>query len=199
MALDDADALDFAREVRRHEGPETLSILMIAPASDADAPLALDLVDWIDKPVDGVRLKAAIAAAFRQPNGDRPVVLHLDDDQDTLEITASALRGQAYMLKARTLSEACALLEVETPHLAILDMHLEEGYGLDLLPYLFDSDGVAIPTIIYSAHDIDPRFQQQVSAVLTKSRTSLPDLKATVRRIIAAKEADQGEAPHDGE
>ncbi|BBD96766.1 PAS domain S-box protein [Sphingobium amiense] len=195
MALDDADAFDFAREVRRHEGPESLSILMIASPPDADAPLPLDLVDWIDKPVDVLRLKTAISAAFRQPNGERPVVLHLDDDQDTLEITASALEGQAYMLKARTLDEARALLGVETPHLAILDMHLEEGYGLDLLPHLFDEEGVAIPTIIYSAHDIDPRLQEQVSAVLTKSRTSLPDLKATVRRVIAAKLSDQGEAP----
>ena len=195
MALDDADAFDFAREVRRHEGPETLSILMIASPPDTDAPLPLDLIDWIDKPVDVLRLKNAISAAFRQPNGEKPVVLHLDDDQDTLEITASALRGQAYMLKARTLAEAQALLKVETPHLAILDMHLEEGYGLDLLPCLFDSDGVAIPTIIYSAHDIDPHLRDQVSAVLTKSRTSLPDLKATVRRVMAARRMEQEKPP----
>ena len=195
MALDDSNAFDFAREVRRQEGPDSLSILMIARPTDANAPLSLNLVDWIDKPVDGTRLKTAISSAFRPPNGARPLVLHLDDDQDTLEITASALEGQAHIRKARTLSEARAVLNAETPHLAILDIHLEEGYGLDLLPYLFDEAGVAIPTIIYSAHDIDPRFQEQVSAVLTKSKTSLPDLKATVRRVIAASLAQDGDMP----
>lgn len=193
MALDDADAFHFAREVRRIEGPKELSILMVsAPAGDATAPLSLDLVDWIDKPIDPSRLKAAITASFRHSGIDRPTVLHLDDDQDTLEITASALKGIAYILKATTLAEARALLRVETPHLAILDVHLEKGLGLDLLPDLVDEQGVAIPTIIYSAHDIDLEIAGQINAILVKSRTSLPDLKATVRRVVATRHAKGG-------
>lgn len=193
MALDDADAFHFAREVRRIEGPQELSILMVsAPAGDAAAPLSLDLVDWIDKPIDPSRLKTAIAASFRHSGIDRPTVLHLDDDQDTLEITASALKGIAYILKATTLAEARALLRVETPHLAILDVHLEKGLGLDLLPDLVDGQGLAIPTIIYSAHDIDVEIAGQIDAILVKSRTSLPDLKATVRRVVATRHAREG-------
>ncbi len=188
MALDDADAFNFAREVRRLESPEKLSILMVsAHGGDAKTPLSLDLVDWIDKPIDPGRLKAAIATSFRHSGIERPTVLHLDDDQDTLEITAAALKGIAYILKATTLAEARALLRVETPHLAILDVHLEEGLGLDLLPDLVDDQGVAIPTIIYSAHDIDMEIAGQIDAVLVKSRTSLPDLKATVRRVVATR------------
>lgn len=194
MELDDADAFQFAREVRRIEGPKELSILMVsAPAGDAATPLSLDLVDWIDKPIDPSRLKTAIAASFRHSGIDRPTVLHLDDDQDTLEITASALKGIAYILKATTLAEARALLRVETPHLAILDVHLEKGLGLDLLPDLVDEQGVAIPTIIYSAHDIDIEIAGQIDAILVKSRTSLPDLKATVRRVVATRHAKGGE------
>ena len=193
MALDDADAFQFAREMRRIEGPKSLSILMVsAPVGDDGAPLSLDLIDWIDKPIDPSRLKTAIAASFRHSGIDRPTVLHLDDDQDTLEITASALKGIAYILKATTLAEARALLRVETPHLAILDVHLEKGLGLDLLPDLIDEQGVAIPTIIYSAHDIDMEIAGQIDAILVKSRTSLPDLKATVRRVVATRHAKGG-------
>ena len=193
MALDDADSFHFAREVRRVEGPQELSILMVsALTGDSTAPLSLDLVDWIDKPIDPSRLKTAIAASFRHSGIDRPTVLHLDDDQDTLEITASALKGIAYILKATTLDEARALLRVETPHLAILDVHLEKGLGLDLLPDLVDEKGVAIPTIIYSAHDIDTEISGQIDAILVKSRTSLPDLKATVRRVVASRHAKNG-------
>ncbi|MEC3951343.1 ATP-binding protein [Sphingobium sp. HWE2-09] len=196
MALDDADAFHFAREVRRLEGPETLSILMVsAQGGDASTPLSLNLVDWIDKPIDPGRLKSAIATSFRRSGTDRPTVLQLDDDQDTLEITASALKGIAYILKATTLEEARALIRVETPHLAILDVHLEEGLGLDLLPDLVDDQGIAIPTIIYSAHDVDIEIAGQINAVLVKSRTSLPDLKATVRRVVAARQ----NAPKEGD
>jgi PAS domain S-box-containing protein len=191
MALDDADAFHFAREMRRLEGPEKLSILMVSTTGgDAATPLSLDLIDWIDKPIDPSRLKTAITASFRHSGIERPTVLHLDDDQDTLEITAAALKGIAYILKATTLADARALLRVETPHLAILDVHLEEGLGLDLLPDLVDDQGVAIPTIIYSAHDIDIEIAGQIDAVLVKSRTSLPDLKATVRRVVATRHAD---------
>jgi PAS domain S-box-containing protein len=192
MALDDVDAFQFAREMRRLEGPEHLSILMVSPQEgDGSGPVSLDLVDWIDKPVDPGRLKAAVTASFRNSGVDRPTVLHLDDDQDTLEITASALKGAAYILKASTLAEARELLRVETPHLAILDVHLELGTGLDLLPDLVDDKGVAIPTIIYSAHDVDIEIAGQIDAVLVKSRTSLPDLKATVRRVVATRHIPQ--------
>lgn len=195
MALDDTDAFQFAREMRRVEGPDALSILMVS-TQDADGgmPLSLDLIDWIDKPIDPVRLKAAITAAFLSNGIERPTVLHLDDDQDTLEITASALQGIAHMLRARTLAQARELLRVETPHLAILDAHLEQGMGLDLLPDLVDGEGLAIPTIIYSAHDIDVEIAGQIDAVLVKSRTSLPDLKATVRRVVATRHMRPGDA-----
>jgi len=203
MALDDVDAFHFAREVRRSEGPEKLSILMVATQPGGDRPdrdrgdnhlanpLSLDLVDWIEKPIDCGRLKTAISASCRRLGISRPTVLHLDDDPDTLEITASALKGIADIRKAKTLAEARALLKMETPHLAILDVHLEKGVGLDLLPDLLDDQGMTIPTIIYSAHDIDIEIAGQINAVLVKSRTSLPDLKATVRRVVATLAEDE--------
>lgn len=196
-ALDDVDAFSFAREVRQKEGPEELSILLVSPQEgDAQRPLHLDLIDWIEKPIDASRVKAAVAASLRHSDVERPTVLHLDDDQDTLEITASALRGIAYILKATTLAEARELLRYETPHLAILDVHLEHGMGLDLLPDLVDGNGAAIPTIIYSAHDMDISTAGQIDAVLVKSRTSLPDLKATVRRVVATRHR-KGEADNE--
>ncbi|MET0371301.1 MAG: ATP-binding protein [Sphingobium sp.] len=193
MALDDTDAFDFAREVRQLEGPENLSILMISPDHrGSGSPLPLDLVDWIEKPIDRTRLRAAINASVRRTGIARPTILHLDDDQDTLEITSAALKGEAYILKATTLSEARELLRIETPHIAILDIHLEEGLGLDLLPDLFDRNGLAIPTIIYSAHNLVADVAGQIDAVLVKSRTSLPNLKATVRRVVATRHIGEG-------
>ncbi|MCP5995767.1 hypothetical protein NL385_26890, partial [Klebsiella pneumoniae] len=59
-------------------------------------------------------------------------------------------------------------------------------------PDLIDEQGVAIPTIIYSAHDIDMEIAGQIDAILVKSRTSLPDLKATVRRVVATRHAKGG-------
>lgn len=189
MALDDADAFELARDVRNSEGPDKLSILLLSPFDSAaeSTPVPLDLIDWIAKPIDAMRVKKAVRAALPQGKVARPVVLHLDDDQDTLDITAEALGDDAEILKARTLAEARGLLQRRTPHIAILDIHLEEGTGLDLLHDLVDQHGVAVPTIIYSAHDVGSEIVGQVDAVLTKSRTSMPDLKATIRRVVATR------------
>jgi PAS domain S-box-containing protein len=179
----DHDALSFAREVRAMNGPEKLSVLVTSGSgSDADA---LDLVDWIEKPIDGQRLKAAVRAALGHSTAETPVVLHLDDDNDTLEVTASSLQDDATILKARTLDEARALLRHYAPDLVILDVHLTKGSGLDLLPELFDGQGLSIPTIIYSAHDVSMHIAENVDAVILKSRSAVPDLKATIRRIMA--------------
>lgn len=194
MSLDDPDAFALARDVRQRAGPNKLSILVVSPgADDAQVPqFSLDLVDWIDKPIDAARLKAAIAAAVRRSAVETPTVLHLDDDQDTLDITALALAAEARILKARSLDEARQLLSRETPHLAILDYQLETGTGLDLLPDLVTAQGLSIPTIIYSAQDVRFDPDQLVDAVLVKSRTSLPDLKATIRRVVAVRHGKDG-------
>lgn len=193
MALKEDDAFALARELRQHDGPDKLSILMMT-ATDGerlDASVQLDLVDWIEKPIDPHRLKSAIRTAIRQGGIERPTVLHLDDDEDTLDVTATALEGEVTMLKATTLQEARELLRLSPPHLAIIDVNLKEGSGLDLLPELSDREGAAIPTIVYSAHDVATDIAGSVDAVLTKSSSSLPDLKATIRRVVAARH--QGE------
>lgn len=189
MALDDANAFALARDVRELSGPNTLSILMVTPRDgDADpAQISLDLIDWIEKPIDPPRLRTAIAAALRRSAVETPIVLHLDDDPDTLDITAAALAQDARILKATSLEEARRLLAVETPHLAIIDYHLAQGSGLDLLPGLVDQDGIAIPTILYSAQDISIAPKGQIDAVIVKSRTSIPDLKATIRRVMSRR------------
>lgn len=191
MALDDGNAFELARDVRGQAGPDTLSILLVSPmAAGAPGQFSLDLVDWIDKPIDAARLRAAVAAAIRGSAAAPPTILHLDDDQDTLDITAAALADEVRILKARSLAEARELLAHETPQLAILDYHLEKGTGLDLLQDLVTRQGISIPTIIYSAQDVRFESNQPVDAVLLKSRTSLPDLKATIRRVISVRHGE---------
>ncbi len=193
MTLDDANAFEIARDLRGKTGPDSLSILVLSPQSheESASSISLDLIDWIDKPIDAMRLKAAVTAGVGRTPVKRPIVLHLDDDQDTLDVTAMALEGQADILKARSVEEARQLLAEHAPHLAILDYHLEDESGLDLVPDLVTAEGIAIPTIVYSARDVALDDGLPIDAVLVKSRTSIPDLKATIRRIVSARYGDR--------
>lgn len=186
LQLPDESGLSVARSLRTANGGSRLPIIVVSGVTrDGVVDAApLDIVDWLEKPVDAARLAAAVRRAVERSGAVQPIVLHLDDDKDILDIVESALNPDARVLKATDLATARRILETVSPDAAILDLHLVEGSGLELLPMLTDEDGLAVPTIIFSAHDVSQAAAQQVSAVLVKSRGSLPDLKATVRRIL---------------
>ncbi|SOB79454.1 PAS domain S-box-containing protein [Sphingomonas guangdongensis] len=178
--------LSFARTVREARTAAGTSVMVVTTDTlpDGDGPSPLDVVDWINKPAETERLAEALRAALSRTRPRRPVVLHLDDDRDLLKIVSAALEPEAQIVTATDLPSARALLHDVRPDAVILDLHLEGADGRDLIPFLVDEDGLAIPTVIFSAQDVTEETAAQVDAVLVKARGSIPDLKATLRRIL---------------
>lgn len=189
------DALAGAEALRVQHPHEALAITVANHTSAGDDPLAaLTLVDWVDKPVVPQSLKAKVRAALGHHEDGRPHILHLDDDSGTLEVTAAALKDEGAVMSALTLVEARNLLASQRVDLAIIDVDLVEGSGLELLPDLVLADGSSIPAIVYSAHDVSPQVGDDVDAIILKSGASMPHLKATIRRIIRTRTAKQAKA-----
>ena len=190
LMLPDGDGLETVRALRRSPVTRALPAIVISGVDatsdgEEDIRLTLDLVDWIDQPLDPDRLRQAVRRAISHIPGDRPTLLHIDDDPDVLEVTATALADQARVLRAASIASARIMLAGHVPDIVILDLNLPDGSGLDLLPELLAADGTAIPTIIYSAEDVAPEVRRQVDAVLIKSRRSLTSLAHTIRQILA--------------
>lgn len=118
-----------------------------------------------------------------------PTVLQIDDDEDLVKVVAASLSGEARVIRANGLVSARAILEVELPDLVILDIGLPDGSGLDILPLLVRPDGRPLPTIVFSAQDSPRQVNGSVEAVLVKSRSTLPTLRATVQRILRERKA----------
>jgi DNA-binding NtrC family response regulator len=138
----------------------------------------------MEKPIDVVRLRRAVATALARAAVARATILHVDDDHDILEVTATALAGCGEVVSVEGLSAARAFLAKRTPDLVILDLALSDGSGLSLLPELNDMKGLPIPVLIFSAHDTDPDVLGRVAAIMTKSKTALPNLAEAVRRLV---------------
>jgi PAS domain S-box-containing protein len=168
-------------------------IIVVSPKAPGDGEeiAPLDLIDWIDKPGDVERMAVALRTALQRTDARRPTILHLDDDRDLLDVVATALEPEVRIVTATDVRAAMAILQTTSPDAVILDIQLAEGSGLDLMPFLVDPDGLAIPTIIYSAQDTTSDVAHQVDAVLVKARGSIPDLKATVRRVVRARAASE--------
>ncbi|WP_271083839.1 CHASE3 domain-containing protein [Brevundimonas sp. NIBR11] len=190
LQLPDADGIGLIRALRA--GVDTRDLPVVVVSADTARGMArgraLEVVDWMEKPFDQVRLREAVAAIYEKMSDRKPSILHVDDDRDILEVTASALAGTAEITVAESLAAARTAIARSRPDLVILDLGLPDGSGLELLADLGDEHGRTVPVIVYSAQEMDSALANRVEAVLTKSRTSLAGLTRTVRRLTARKD-----------
>jgi DNA-binding response OmpR family regulator len=101
------------------------------------------------------------------------MVLLVVEDDEKLSLSMQrflTLRGFQVRL-AHTEATALELLEEGPPDAAILDVHLPDGSGLDVLERMRD-EGAAIPVVVVTADDSQPvRLRAErlgVTAFLTK-------------------------------
>jgi PAS domain S-box-containing protein len=190
LVLPDRHGLELIQALRAAPLTRELPIIVVSAQAELgrEQAGALDVIDWMEKPIDVMRLRRAVAAALARTAAPRPTILHVDDDPDILEVTATAIASCGEVVSVESLAAARAFLAERTPDLVILDLALGDGSGLALLPELNDAKGLPIPVLIFSAHDTDASVLHGVAAVLTKSKTTLPNLAEAVRRLVAKPE-----------
>ncbi|APR53188.1 PAS domain S-box protein [Sphingomonas koreensis] len=115
-----------------------------------------------------------------------PVVLHVDDDPDMLDVLANAFEGKARLHSTPSVVDARAILRRERIEAAILDIGLIDGCGTDLVGPLREHSP-QLPILVFTAQEADQCHMDGVDAVLVKSRASLDQLvEETMRRINQA-------------
>lgn len=189
LQLPDGDGVALIRRLRERDETRNLPIIVVSAYVDKGREVArshsLNVVDWMEKPVDIERLRRAVSAALAgsASSDRRATILHVDDDHDILRVTATALAGLGKIISVDGLAAARAAILQERPDLAILDIGLADGSGLELLPDLDELEG-DIPVVVFSAQETDPALLHQVDEVLVKSRSSMASLARTVRRLV---------------
>jgi DNA-binding response OmpR family regulator len=184
LRLPDGDGMDLVKQLRSRA--DTRGIPVVVVSADAargkdPAVRTLEVIDWMEKPVDPDRLTELVRAALTASEPAGRVILHVDDDRDIREVVATALADAGEVVSAENLAQARAFLAERTPSLVILDLELRDGSGLDLLKELEDE---SVPVIIFSAQDTAGNFGRPVTAVLVKSRTSLAGLVGAVHELV---------------
>lgn len=194
--LPDGNGLDLLKRLRAKAETQRLPVLVVSAGPVSKHAQPLDVLDWLQKPIDVARLRSALETAVAEGNGGRPLVLHVEDDLDVRQVVADALSSSCEIMAAGSVEEARRVLAERWPKLAILDIALGDGSGLELLPLLQQPGERNVPVIIFSAQSVDDAsLTASVAAVLTKSKTSLDQLGEMVSKLsrqVAAREGERG-------
>lgn len=188
LNLPDGDGISLIQDIQASARARELPVVVVSAAAAqgrADVRAAkLKVTEWLEKPIDPARLAAILKRSLAAVR-PKPRILHVEDDEDLSRVVAAAVGPLAEVAYAGGLVEARARLARERFDLIILDVTLRDGSGLDLMADLKASPHPA-PTILFSAHDIEEREfpPEMASARLTKSRSSLAALVATIERML---------------
>ena len=191
LQLPDCDGISLIQQLRAQPQNQDTPIVVVSAdpdrGRDDTRSTSLDVLDWFQKPVDIDRLARLINRPVAGDAGPRPRILHVDDDPVVLRAIRRSLSDAADWVSVESIDAARRALAVYHFDLAIIDIALAAGSGLDLLPDLQDSEGNAIPVIVLSAQGANPTCAAQVQAALTKSHASIDQLVATLRRRVESK------------
>jgi CheY-like chemotaxis protein len=145
------------------------------------------VLDWLRKPLELERLRESIDTARRQTGSRRLRILHVEDDPDVARLVAESLGSGTEVISIESIFQARAALAEEHFDLALLDLGLADGSGIELLSDLQREGQPPIPVVIFSAQDADPQIAGQVDAYLTKARTPMGSLVGLIEELAARR------------
>ncbi len=193
LVIPGGDGLSLLQELRNEDATRKLPVIVVsAPNSDNEniqASDGLEIIDWIEKPINPERLINSIHASLATSVPKKSRILHVEDDPDITMIVSSLLSDDYQMQQASTLAQARQLIDKEKFDLVLLDVGLPDGSGLDLLNQLNNND-YNIPVVIFSAQDIPESVARQVTATLTKSKTDNDKLIQQIHAVINRKNSN---------
>ena len=201
LLLPGMDGITLIRQLRADPATADLPIVVVsATAQDGKRELngdAFNIVDWLDKPIEQLRLRTALRQAGLRSRSGRACILHVEDDDDVIEVVGAIVRDEADIVPARSLQEGREKLAERRFDLVIIDVGLPDGSGLDLLETI-NARTPREPVLIFSAQDSSASYASAVSASLVKSRTDNEQLHQTITDLINGLIQDKQGGPRYG-
>ncbi|NOX41320.1 MAG: response regulator [Alphaproteobacteria bacterium] len=188
LNLPDQNGLDLLHELRAQPEFQDLPIFIISAStldrSSKEIGLGFGVTDWLSKPIDEHRLLDVLERKIAGSSSNIPSILHVEDNEHTLEIVNAIIGKKAIVETATTVASAKKQLEARGFDLVILDLDLPDGCGADVLGYLKQPGRQSPPVLIFSANETPADLVNSVDAALVKSRISNQDFLAMIEMTL---------------
>ncbi len=193
------DGWDVLRELKESPVTNSIPVIMVSVMAEQENGLALDVEDYLVKPIDVDRLGRVIARITdRIPQRN---ILLVDDEQDSLDSLSRILENAGWHpTLAHDGQEALDVLEKTRPAAIVLDLLMPGMDGFEFLQRVQDDPKLrSIPVIVMSGKDPDESEQEflekRVTAILKKGSNSTQDLLANINERIRSSRMDYSGNP----
>lgn len=180
--------IELIRKLREQRSlrqtPMVIMSAEAASAADNSRALHLNILGWLEKPVDINHLVQILGPDIANRPRTLPKILHVDDDHDALDAVAAALCAIAQVVSVDSVEDARRALSANHFDMVVLDIMVGAVSGLDLLPDLRTHKGSNAQVIIFSARGAEMEHHSEVHTSLGKSRASLDRLVGTVQNHL---------------
>ncbi len=184
LMLPDINGLDIIRRLKQQGDTANIPIVVVS-ARVNQGRLVLkgeaDNIAWLPKPIEHQKLIDLVQHQLSA--GDRPRILHVEDDADLHDVISAMVSDQLILERAGTIASARALLKTNVYGAVLLDIGLPDGSGWELIPSIEQEQSQA-PIIILSGEDMPTQQHETVKAVLLKNHLTTEQLVSVIQSRI---------------
>jgi PAS domain S-box-containing protein len=190
LAMPGTTGAEVLAELRADDVTRQIPVVVVSGLSpDTDPGLAADTDGWLIKPVTEERLAAAVATALHDRPTSRSVLL-VEDDVELAGVIATLLGGHGLQVRhATSAADALALGHQAHPDVIVLDLHLPDGDGSEVVAGFRRTRPLAhTPLVVYSAADVDRSRRAELAlgetVFLTKGREGPEAVEKRVLELV---------------
>lgn len=189
ILLPDKNGLELVKELKDIELAKDLPIVIISATKQEDNPdfeNNNNIVYWLEKSFDMNSFEATIEKATQEKNSIE--ILHVENDEDILNLISLTLSDIANITCVKTLAEAQQIIESKVFDIIILDYVFPEGTSDKLIPAIKYGINKDAKIVMFSAYEESKIISRYVDKILIKTNISFEEFKECIEKIIEIKE-----------
>lgn len=188
MLLPDKHGLELVKEMQNIESAKDLPVIVISATKEEDnkPDFENNIVYWLEKSFDINAFEETIDKVTKGKNNIE--ILHVENDEDILNLSFLTLNDLANITCAKTLNDAKRIIESKVFDIIILDYVFPEGTSDKLIPIIKYGINKDAKIVMFSAYEESKIISHYVDKILIKTNISFEQFKECIEKFIETKE-----------
>ena len=183
IILPDKNGIDLLKEIKNNEKTKDLPIIVISAAEHECSEIDNQIIYWLEKSFDFKMFGETVKKIVKNKNSNKLKILHLEDDEDVLNVTALTLNDIAVVTKANSLKKAKEVIKEDVFDIIILDYKLNDGTCDEIIDDIKSTPNKDSKLILFSAYEPKESLSKSVEKVILKSYVSSTEFIAHIKAL----------------